>query len=111
MQHIEKHSRIIVHGSDVCPFENQRQRPLENVAVGQDVRNPGRGAKIVLEDIESTFFVAHQVGAGDVAPDTQRRIDALALPEITVGRLDLLGWNDPVLDDFLLMVDVINEQI
>ena len=53
--------------------------------------------------------MAHQVRAGDVAPDAPGRIDAAALGAIERRRLDDLFRNNFVFQDFLVVVDVVDE--
>src|SRR5262249_35164945 len=55
--------------------------------------------------------VANEIGSGDVAPDSARRIQPNTLAPKAPGRAHDLGWHDAVFDDLLIVVDVVNEQI
>ena len=46
-----------------------------------------------------------------MAPDAERRLETDALPAETPGRLKDFGRHHAVLDDFLVVVDVVDEQI
>ena len=92
-------------------FEHLRKRALHQVAVLQHVGDAGGHAQIVFQHVDLAVAVAHQVGAGDVAPDAARRIDAHALRTVERGRADDLLGNDLVLQDLLIVIDVVDELV
>src|SRR5205085_6145515 len=55
--------------------------------------------------------VADQVGAGDVAPDSERRIEAVTLLAEGDGRVDHVRRDGPVLEDLLLVIDIVDEAV
>jgi len=55
--------------------------------------------------------VPNQVRAGDVAPDAAGRIDAAALGAVKRGGVDNLLGDNPVLQNFLIVVNVVNKLV
>ncbi len=55
--------------------------------------------------------MADQVGPRNMAPDSLGGIEPDALPPEGGSSLDDMLGNDPVLDDLLLMVNVVEEQV
>ena len=107
----EQVARVVVDRADAAGLEDLREGALHHVAVLEHVGDAGRAAQVVLEHVDLAVAVAHQVGAGDVAPDALRRVQPDALrPEGRRG-VDDLGGNDPVLDDLLLVIDVVDERV
>ena len=78
-QHLEQAAGILVHRPHRKPFEDLREDALQHLAVFQHVGDARGHAQVVLQHVVLAVAVAHQVGAGDVAPDAPRRIQALAL--------------------------------
>lgn len=80
-------------------------------AVLQHVGDPGRAAHVVFQYVELPVPVAHEVGAGNVAPDPLRWVDARALGAVAGGRLHNVPRDHAVAQDLAVVVDVVNEQI
>src|SRR5678815_2169862 len=55
--------------------------------------------------------MSNQVGSGDVAPHTPRRIDTVTLPAIESCRQNHFFGNDFIFQDPLIVIDVIDEFI
>ena len=85
--------------------------PLHQVAVLQDIGNARRHTKIVFQDVDLAVAVANQIRTGDVAPDAARRIDAAALGAVKRGGIDDLLRDDFVLQDFLVVVNVVDKLV
>ena len=64
---------ILVHGFDPVAAEQARKHPHHDLAVFQHIADPGRGAAVVLEDIELVLGGAHQVDADDMGINAARR--------------------------------------
>src|SRR5205814_7612563 len=75
------------------------------------VRHARRTAEVVLENVDLPVLVSDEIGPGNMAPDAERRLETDALPAETPGRLKDFGRHHAVLDDFLFVVDVVDEQI
>ncbi len=111
MQRVEQLARIRFDRPHMRLLENLRERALHHFAVFEHVRHARRAAQIVFEDVKLAVAVAHQIGAGDVAPDAARRIQANARrPERFRRRDDMLG-NDAFFKNPLLVVNVVDEEI
>ena len=52
-------------------FKDPGESALHQVAVLQHIGDPGGHAQIVFEDVDLAVAIAHQIGSGDVAPDSQ----------------------------------------
>jgi len=85
--------------------------PFHDPAVFQYIGNSRRAAQIVFKDVNLSVPVADQVGAGDVAPDALRGIETDAsFSERMRGANQIFG-NDLIFDDFLLVINVVDEKI
>ena len=100
---------IIVHRAHAQALEDLRESALHQVAVFQNVGDAGGHAQVVFQHVDLAVAVAHQVGAGDVAPDAARRIDADALRAVEGGGIDHFFRDDLVLQDLLIVIDVVDE--
>ena len=58
--------------------------------LAKHVGDAGGRAQVVFEHIDLAVGVAHQIGAGDVAPDILGRVEALARGQIALRFLDRL---------------------
>jgi len=54
---------------------------------------------------------AHEIAPVDVAPDPSRRVEPSTSGQIRSGALDDFHGNDPVVDDFPVVIDVVDEQV
>ena len=79
---------IVVDRADPRRLEHLRERALHHLAVLEHVRHAGRAAQVVFEHVDLPVAVADQIGAGDVAPDAPRRVQADALLPEAAGRVD-----------------------
>ncbi len=53
----------------------------------------------------------HQIGSRDVAPDSARRVDALALGAVKRGGMNYLFRDNLVFQDLLVVVDVVDKGV
>jgi hypothetical protein len=79
------------------------------VPSGRAIGTATEVAESVLEDIHLVVAIAHQIGAGDVTPDSPWGIDSVALGTKEGGRADDFFRDDSVLQNFLLVIDVVDE--
>ena len=92
-------------------FENLMKSSFHDPAIFQHVRDPRGTAQIILENINLSIAVAHQVSAGDVAPHPLRRIEPDAgFPE-GAGGADQRLRQDFVFEDFLFVINVVDKKI
>ena len=96
---------------DALAGEHLGERPLGDGPVLEHVAHAGRHAQVVLEHVHRAVGVAHEVGAGDVRPHAELRVDAPALGA-EVGRVvEQLGREHAVGDDALVVVEVVDEPV
>ncbi len=83
----------------------------QGAARGVQVGEAARRAHVVLEHEPLAVAVADEVQAGDADPDPARRLDAVHLRLVVVGRADHVGRHDAFGDDPLVAVDVGHERV
>ncbi len=110
-QHVVEPQGVVVHRLDALVLEQFGEHPLGHDPVFQHVGHPGRDAEIIFQHINGAVLVAHQIAAADVCPDPMAGVDAHALWPKVDRFCQHLGGKDAVLDDFLLVVKVVDEQI
>ena len=102
---------VVVDGLDAVRPEQLREGPLGDDPILEQVRNPGRDAEVVLEDVDGAVLTAHEIASADVCPHTAGGIEAHALgPEARRSREEL-GRHDTRADTALVVVDVVNEEV
>jgi hypothetical protein len=67
-----------VHRPHARGFEDFGKRAFEYVAAFEDVGDAGRAAQVVLEDVNLSVAVTHEIAAGDVTPNAARRMQSFA---------------------------------
>src|SRR5207253_3013632 len=92
-------------------FEDSWKSALHEVPVLENIGNTRRNPQVVFKNVDLPVTVPHQIRSRDMAPDSQGRIDTPALRTIKCGRSDDLFGNNPVLEDLLLVVDVVDELV
>ena len=102
---------IGVDRSDAAGAEELGEDALHRGAVLEHVGDPGRATAVVFQDEVAAVLVADQVGAADMDVGVLRDGDADEFRTVMGGAEDDFGRDDPVLDDTLLVVDVVEEEI
>src|SRR5207247_275797 len=92
-------------------LENAWEDTLEHLAILQYIRDTRGHAQVVFEDVVLAVAVADQVGAGNVAPDSERRIETVALLAEGDGGGDHVRRDGAILEDLLLVINVVNEAV
>ena len=100
---------IGVDRADAAGAEELGEDALHRGAVLEHVRDAGRAAAVVFEDEVAPVAVADEVRAADVDVGVLGHRDAHELRPIVGRAEDDLRGDDPVLDDALLVVDVVEE--
>ncbi len=98
---------VVVDGTHAMRGEQVREDAGHGAAVLHYIGDARRRAQIVLEDPEIALFVADQIDAGDVDPDAVGRDDAHRLAVEMLARGDQPARDHPVVEDFLVAVDVV----
>ena len=87
------------------------KQPHHGPAIFQHVGHAGRGAQIVLQHIEIVFRHPHQIDAGDLRVHLVGQIDAAHLGPVHGIVQHLMGADHAGLDDFLVVIDVVEESV
>jgi hypothetical protein len=104
--------RIVADRLDADLAREQFREHLQHrLAVLQHVGDAGRRAGIVLQHVELVLAGAHDVGADDVGVDVAGRRDADHLVEEGLVLGDQLDRDTAGADDFLAVIDVIEERV
>ena len=110
-QDLVKLGGIVVHWPHAGAVEKPRKRPPHRAPVLQHVAHARRAAGVVLEDHVGAIRPADQVGTADVDVDVARNPEIDELATEVLGRQHIIRRDDPVLQDPLLVVDVVEEEI
>ena len=93
------------------PVEEPRENAFHRLPVFQQIRHAGRTPAIVLEHQIPPVLAADQVGSADMDIDVVRDVKADQFRTEMLRTVNDLGGDDAVLEDFLLVIDVAQEQI
>ncbi len=111
VQHIEEILRVTVNRTHPVAGEKLREDALHRHATLQNVGDAGRTAGVVLEHEITTVAVADQVRAADMDIDFFRDIEAHELRTEVLGAADDFLRDDPLFDNALVVVDVVEEGV
>jgi hypothetical protein len=103
--------RIAAHRLHRNAGEEFREHLQHGFAVLQHVGDAGRRARVVLEHEELVFVGAHDVDADDMGVDVAGRRDADHLRQEGLVPGDQLHRDTPGAQDFLAVIDVVQEGI
>ena len=107
----EQPARIVADRTHREAVEDLRERLLHDRPVLQHAGDAGRAAQVVLEHVDGAVSVAHEVGAGDVAPDAARGVEAGALAAVPLRALHHVGRHHAVGHDAAVVIDVVDEVV
>src|SRR6266481_7233339 len=110
-EHVPKFEGVVGNRTNACAAEDRGEKALHHLAILQHIRNPGRTAQVVFEHINLTIAMSHQISARYVAPYSPGRIPAYALLSIRFSRVENLARQYAVFDDFLVMINVVDEEV
>ena len=111
LQHAQQTIGIVIHRPHPHGREDRGKDTLEYAPVFQYVGDAGWTAQIVLQHVEAAIAISHQIGAGDVAPDSAWRIEPDARRAKRCGGAYKLRRDQAVLKYFLRVINVVDEQI
>ena len=84
---------------------------LESRTVLEHVAGTRGAAEIVLQNEIVPFAVSDQIGTADMDIDIFRNIESHELAAEMLCSKDVVRRNDPVLEDLLVVIDVVQEEI
>jgi hypothetical protein len=102
---------VVVDGAHPVTGEQVRENPRHGAPVLHDVRHARGRAQVVLENPPGAFLVADQVDAGDMDAHAVGRDDAHGLAVKVLARRDQPAWDDAVVQNLLVAVDVVEIQL
>ena len=79
---------VVIDGLNLQVLKDLRECTFHYPAILQHVGNARGTAKVIFEDVPLTVAIAHEVGSGNVAPDSTRRFQANASFLKACGRFD-----------------------
>ncbi|MOA00318.1 hypothetical protein D3C78_1196750 [compost metagenome] len=102
---------VILHPAHAVFVEEFREHLHHRFAVFQHVADTGGGAGIVFQNVELVFASADNVSADNMGVDAAGRSEADHFRQEGFVFLDDFAGNAPGADDFLLVVDIVEESI
>ena len=111
LEHLQQFLRVVLHRTDADAFKHPGECALHRAAIFQNVAHARRAATVVFEDEIISIGIADQVGAADVDVNVLRHVEARELAPEMFSRKDVVGRNDTVFHDALLVVDVVEKKI
>ena len=107
----QKLLRIILHRPHADALEHRRKRALHRPAVFQHVADARRAAPVVLQHEVIAVLVADQIRAADVDINSLGHLEVDEFAPEMPGRQNIKFRDDAVLQNFLLVINVVQEQV
>ncbi len=101
----------MIHRRDALPGEHLWEQAHHHFAVFEHVAHAAGGTQVVFKHVISAVAIAHQVDAGDMRVDIAVQVQPDHRFLVTLVAQHLIRWNDPGLDDALIVIDVGEEQV
>jgi hypothetical protein len=111
LQHLEQFLRIMFDRLHANALEHGGKGPLHRPAVFQNVTDAAGTAAVVLQHQVLALVVADQIRAADVNVNVLRHVEVHELAPEMFSREDIGRRDDAVLQDFLLVINVAQEQV
>ena len=111
LQHLQQLFGIILDRHDREAVEQLRKGSFHDLPVLEDIRNTGRASQVVFQDVNRAIGVTDEVGSGNVAPDSPRRIQADALLEKVFAGMDHILGKNPIAYDVLVVINIVNKEV
>ena len=110
-ERLQKLLRIIFHRPHANALEHPRKRPLHRAAVFQDVADARRTTPVVLQHHVLAVLVANQIRSANVDVNILRHVEVHELPPEMARGQNVKFRDDAVLQNFLLVINVVQEQV
>ena len=111
LEHLQQLARIILHWPHADGLEHMRERALHRAAIFQNVTYAGRTTPVVFQHEVLPLLIANQIRAADVDVNILRHIEVHELAAKMFSRKNVVRRDDAVLQNFLLVIDVVQKQI
>ena len=110
-QRVEQQRGVVLDRQHRLPGEQLREQPHHHLAVLEHVGHAGGRAQVVLQHQVAAVAVADQVDARDVRIHLVRQVQADHRHLVGLVGQHLLGRNHAGLENFLTVVDVVQEPV
>ena len=110
-QVLQQHVGVVLHRPDGARGEELGEQAHHHPPVLEHVGHARGHAQVVLQHVVLAGAGPHQVDAGDVSIDAARNIHAGHLPPVLRVAQHPFRGNGTVLENFLVVIDVREEQI
>src|SRR5882724_8231837 len=103
--------RIFRHRPHIVLRYEVRENTFGDLPVLQHITYPAGSAQIIFEDVKSAVVIAYQVDACNMNVDIVGHGQAMDLPQEMRAAIDHLGRDDPILQDELFVVNILEEEV
>ena len=110
-QLFQQHVRVMLHRRHLVFGEQFREEAHHHLAVFEHVGDARRHAQIVFQHVELARAGAHDIDPGNVCINLPRQVNALHHRAILRIIEHLLGGNLAGLEDFLIVIDIVQEHV
>src|SRR6266404_1642508 len=110
-QQLQQFGRVGIHRPHADALEHVGKRVLHGAAVLQDVGNARRTPRIVFEHEVTAMRAANQIGAANVDIDVLGHLEVDELAAEMFGGEDVIGRDDVLFEDALLVVNIVEKQV
>ena len=110
-QRFEQQVGIVVDGTDALLREELGEEPHHHLAVLEHVRHARGRAQVVLEHVVRAVLVAHEIDAGDMRIHAVWQLEAEHRDLVGLVGEHLLGGHYARLENFLLVINVVQEAV
>ena len=102
---------VIGDGTHIEPLHQVGEGALHQMPVFDHVGHAGGAAAVVFEHQELTGRIADDVGPVDVDIGAVRQIETDHLRPVALVAEHKFGWNNAVLENAAVMIDIVQEQV
>src|SRR5882724_6289645 len=101
----------MIDRADAVIAKQSRKNSLENLAIGQHVRNAAGNAEIVFQNRKAPVRQPHQIRSANIDVNTARNAEVTHLATIVPAAIDEFLGHNPVREYSPLVVDVSQKQV
>ena len=110
-QRIQQSLGVVIHRNDIHPVEQTGKRPFEHLTIFQNVRDPRWTPEVIFQYVKFAVATSNQIHARDMTPSFLWRMEAHHLFAIGLRAQHQVRGNNPVSNDLLIVVQIVNEKI
>ena len=110
-QAVEQHVRVVLDRRHGMAREQFREQAHHHLAVFEHVRHAGGHAQVVFENVELALPRAHDIDAGDMRVNAVGHVESLHFRAVLRVLQHLLCGNAAGLENFLVVIDIVEKQV